>query len=95
MEYTRIELLSCTPLFTLAIVYWTRVKVLDYDKHANNDIWAVFTTLYFSQHTNGPNKAQVFVSDRPFQLSLMFFGKARSLPERCFTQVGSYLARKH
>jgi hypothetical protein len=38
--------------------------------------------------------ARVFVSGKPFQLSIMFVGKARSLPEiaapeRCFTQVGS------
>jgi hypothetical protein len=37
---------------------------------------------------------------RPFQFSLIFVGKARSLPwsrapERCSTRVGSGLTRKH
>ncbi len=37
--------------------------------------------------------ARMFAPGRPLQLSLMFVGKARSLPssgthERCFTQVG-------
>jgi hypothetical protein len=37
---------------------------------------------------------------RPFQFSLTFVGKARSLPwsgapERCFTKVGAGLTRKH
>ncbi len=42
----------------------------------------------------------MFVPGKPFQPSLMFVGKARSLPksdafERCFTLVGSGLNRKH
>jgi hypothetical protein len=42
----------------------------------------------------------VFVPGKLFQPSLMFVGEARKLPwseapERCFTQVGSSLTRKH
>jgi hypothetical protein len=42
----------------------------------------------------------LFVPSKPFPLSLMFEGMARSLPksgapERCFTWVGSCVTRKH
>jgi hypothetical protein len=42
----------------------------------------------------------VFVPGRPFQLSLMFEGKARKIPlsgapSRCFTRVSPGLTRKH
>jgi hypothetical protein len=37
----------------------------------------------------------VFASGKPFQSSLMFVGKARSLPYRSITWVGSCLTHKH
>jgi hypothetical protein len=45
-------------------------------------------------------KTRVFVLGKPFQSSLMFVDEARrppkrGVPERCFTQVGSSLTRKH
>ncbi len=43
---------------------------------------------------------KVFVPGMPFQLNIMFAGKTNSLPlsvapERCFTQLGAGLTRKH
>ncbi len=42
----------------------------------------------------------MFLGGRPFQSSLMFVGKTRSLPsngasEKCFTRVGYGLTHKH
>ncbi len=37
----------------------------------------------------------MFVLGRPFQSSLMFVDKARSLPKQCFNLVGSGLTHKH
>ncbi len=56
-------------------------------------------TIKLFKFTNFRNKL-VFVPGKPFQPSLMFMGEASGLPksgapERCFSQVGSTLTRKH
>jgi hypothetical protein len=55
-----------------------------------------------SNETFYERKSRIFVMGKPFQLSILFVGKARSLlplteaPQRCFTSwVGSCLTCKH
>jgi len=60
----------------------------------------IIMKLFSSSLMTRSNKLQHFVPGKSFQSSLMFVGKARSLPqsgapERHFTQIGSDLTCKH
>jgi hypothetical protein len=78
-----------------------KARIVNYDRQSDAPNCSVTYDRHYDDRNSFIIQATgVFVLDKPFQPSLVFVGKSRSLPysgapEKCITQVGSGLTRNH